>query len=105
VSRFLWFPFCWQQREGGGCRFWEWEEGYEQYLVDQKLVPPDYQPVFESTKLPQQVPVVENKLNYGERSQDEQVEQLRKIVKLLKCVLLVCVLVLVCNLAAIVRSE
>jgi hypothetical protein len=50
------------------------EEGYEQYLVDKKLVPLDYQPVFESTKLPQQVPVVENKLNYGETSHDEQVK-------------------------------
>jgi hypothetical protein len=57
--------------------------------LTKKLVPPDYQPVFESTKLPQQVPVVENKLNYGETSHDEQVKQLREIVKLLKCVLLV----------------
>jgi hypothetical protein len=74
VSRFLWFPFYWPQREGDGCPFWESEEGYEQYLVDKKLVPLDYQPVFESTKLPQQVPVVENKLNYGETSHDEQVK-------------------------------
>jgi hypothetical protein len=73
--------------------------------LTKKLVPPDYQPVFESTKLPQQVPIVENKLNYGETSHDEQVKQLREIVKLLKCVLLVCILVLVCNLAAIVRTE
>jgi hypothetical protein len=65
----------------------------EQYLVDNKLVPPDYQPVFESTKLLQQVPIVEDKMNYGESSQEEQVKQLREIVMLLKYLLLVCGLV------------
>ena len=94
----------WRQREGSGCPFWEWEEGYEQYLVDQKLVPPDYQPVFESTKLTQQVPIIENKLNYGESNQEEQVKQLREIVMLLKCLLLVCRLVLVSFVYAIVKS-
>jgi hypothetical protein len=96
--------FIWQQREGAGCPFWEWEKGYEQYLVDNKLVPPDYQPVFKSTKLPQEVPIVENKPNCGESSQEEQVKQLREIVMLLKCLLLVCGLVLVSIVYAIVKS-
>jgi len=73
-------------------------------LVDNKLVPSDYQPIFESTKLPQQVSIVENKLNYGESSEKEQVKQLREIVMLLKCLFLVCGLVLVSNLYAIVKS-
>jgi hypothetical protein len=59
-------------------------------------VPPDYQPIFESTKLPQEVPIVENKPNCGESSQEEQVKQLREIAMLLKCLLLVCGLVLAC---------
>ncbi|KAG2611539.1 hypothetical protein PVAP13_4KG106500 [Panicum virgatum] len=54
-----------------GYPFWEWEEGYEQYLVDSKLVPPDYQLVFESTKMPRQVPIVENKPNCGESSHEQ----------------------------------
>ena len=91
----------WRQREGAGCPFWEWEEGYEQYLVDQKLVPPDYQPVFESTKLR---PIVEDKPNSGESNYDEQVKQLREIAMLLKYLILICGLVLVSNLYAIVRS-
>ena len=73
-------------------------------MVDNKLVPSDYQPIFESTKLPQQVSIVENKLNCGESSQEEQVKQLREIVMLLKCLILVCGLVLVSNLYAIVKS-
>ena len=39
--------------DGGGCDFWKWEEDYEQWLVDNKHVPPSYQPVFQSTKMPQ----------------------------------------------------
>ena len=71
-------------------------------MVDNKLVPPDYQPVFESTKL-LQVSIVENKLNYGESSEKEQVKQLREIVMLLKCLLLVCGLVLVSNFMQLSR--
>ena len=73
-------------------------------MVDNKLVPLDCQPVFESTKLTQQVPIIENKLNYGESNQEEQVKQLREIVMLLKCLLLVCRLVLVSFVYAIVKS-
>ncbi|KAG0542353.1 hypothetical protein BDA96_02G096200 [Sorghum bicolor] len=91
-------------RDGGGCQFWEWEEGYEQYLVDNKLVPPDYQPVFESTKLPQQVSIIDNKPNRGESRQKEQVKLLREIVLLLKCLLLICGLVLVSIMYAIIKS-
>jgi hypothetical protein len=105
MCRFDLFPFHWRQRDGkSGCQFWEWEERYEQYLVNNKMVPSDYQPVFESTKLPWLVPIAENKPTCGETSHDEQVKQLREIVKLLKCLLLVCVLVFVSNLAAIVRT-
>jgi len=39
--------------DGGGCDFWKWQEDYEQWLVDNKHVPPSYQPVFHSTKMPQ----------------------------------------------------
>ena len=39
--------------DGGGCDFWKWEEDYEQWLVDNKHVPPSYQPIFQSTKMPQ----------------------------------------------------
>jgi hypothetical protein len=73
-------------------------------LVDNKLVPLDYQPVFESTKLPQQVPIVENKVNLGESRQKEQVKLLGEIVLLLKCLLLVCGLVLVSIMYAIAKS-
>lgn len=73
-------------------------------MLDNKLVPLDYQPVFESTKLPQQVPIVENKPNRGELRQKEQVKLLREIVLLLKCLLLVCGLVLVSIMYAIVKS-
>ena len=73
-------------------------------MVDNKLVPSDYQSVFESTKLPQQVLIVENKANCGESSQEEQLKQLREIVMMLKCLFLVCGLVLVSNLYAIVKS-
>ncbi|KQJ92686.1 hypothetical protein BRADI_4g45247v3 [Brachypodium distachyon] len=79
-------------RDGGGCPFWEWEEGYEQYLVDEKLVPLDYQPVLESTKLR---PIVLDKTNFKE---------LREIAMLLKYLILVCGLVLASNVYAIVRS-
>ena len=73
-------------------------------MVDNKLVPLDYQSVFESTKLPQQVLIVKNKVNCGESSQEEQLKQLREIVMLLKYLILVCGLVLVSNLYAIVKS-
>lgn len=73
-------------------------------MLDNKLVPLDYQPVFESTKLPQQVPIVENKPNRGELRQKEQVKLLREIVLLLKYLLLVCGLVLVSIMYAIVKS-
>ena len=73
-------------------------------MVDNKLVPSDYQSVFESTKLPQQVLIVENKANCGESSQEEQLKQLREIVMMLKCLFLVCGLVLVSNLYANVKS-
>ena len=73
-------------------------------MVDSKLVPPDYQPVFESTKTLRQVPVVENKLNCGESGQEQQLKQLRVIVMLLKCLIVVCGLLLVSSLYAIVRS-
>jgi hypothetical protein len=71
-------------------------------LIDRNLVPPDYQPVFESTKL---LPIVEKKPYCGESSHGEQVKQLREIVVLLKCLIVVCGLVLVSNLYAIARSE
>jgi hypothetical protein len=98
--------FClfWRQRDGGGCPFWEWEEGYEQYLLDNKLVPLDYQPVFESTKLSQQVPIIENKPNRGELRQKEQVKLLSEIVLLLKRVLLVCGLALCMQLSRVAES-
>ena len=67
-------------------------------------MPSDYQSVFESTKLPQQVLIVENKANCGESSQEEQLKHLRVIVMLLKCLILVCGLVLVSNLYAIIES-
>ena len=70
-------------------------------MIDNKLVSPDYQPVFESTKLR---PIVEDKPNSGESNYDEQVKQLREIAMLLKYLILVCGLVLVSNLYAIVRS-
>ena len=73
-------------------------------MVDSKLVPPDYQPVFESTKMLRQVPVVENKLNCGESGQEQQLKQLRVIVMLLKCLIVVCGLLLVSSLYANVRS-
>ena len=45
-----------------------------------------------------------NKLNCGETSQEEQLKQLKEIVVLLKCLILVCGLVLLSNLYATIRS-
>jgi hypothetical protein len=82
--------------DGGGCDFWKWEEEYEQWLVDNKHVPPSYQPVFQSTKMPQP------------DRRPEQFKDLtivaREIVVLLKCLLFVCVLIASINLYGIVKS-
>ena len=84
--------------DGGGCDFWKWQEDYEQWLVDNKHVPPFYQPVFQSTKMPQP----------EDGGQLEQLKYLtgiaREIVFLLKCLILVCALVLVINVYGIVKS-
>ncbi|KAJ1283284.1 hypothetical protein BS78_03G116700, partial [Paspalum vaginatum] len=34
------------ERDGSGCDFWYWEYDYEQYLIDNGLVPPNYKRVF-----------------------------------------------------------
>ena len=89
--------------DGGGCNFWKWEEDYEQWLVDNKHVPPSYQPVFQSTKMPQL-----EEHTKGDGGQLEQFKYLtgiaREIVFLLKCLILVCALLLVTNLYGIVKS-
>ena len=94
----------WPQREGAGCQFWEWEEGYEQYLVDQKMVPQDYEPIFESTIIPHRIPIVGPKAKSEESMNEEQLKLLRKIEMLLQCLFVICVLVLVSHLYAIVKS-
>ena len=39
-------PCNYLHRDGDGCSFWYGEEDYEKYLIDNKLVPPSYVPVF-----------------------------------------------------------
>ncbi|KAJ1267315.1 hypothetical protein BS78_07G046500 [Paspalum vaginatum] len=43
------------ERDGSGCDFWYWEDDYEQYLIDNGPVPPNYKRVFsqlEKLKIP-----------------------------------------------------
>ena len=58
--------------DGGGCDFWKWQEDYEQWLVDNKHVPPSYQPVFHSTKMPQ--------LEEHTKGDGGQLEQLKYLI-------------------------
>ncbi|KAJ1255502.1 hypothetical protein BS78_K202600 [Paspalum vaginatum] len=39
------FAIC-RQRDGSGCEFWHWEDEYEQYLIDNELVPLNYKRLF-----------------------------------------------------------
>ena len=89
--------------DGGGCDFWKWEVGYEQWLVDNKHVPPSYQPVFQSSKMPQ--PEEQSKGDGGQPEQFKDLTEIaREIVFLLKCLILVCALLPVTNLYGIVKS-
>ena len=62
--------------DGGGCDFWKWQEDYEQWLVDNKHVPPSYQPVFQSAMMLQ--PEERSK---GDGRQPEQFKDLIGIAK------------------------
>ena len=65
--------------------------GYEQYLVDRKMVPLDYEPVFKSTIIPHQIPIVGPKAKSEESMNEEQLKLLRKIEMLLQCLFVICV--------------
>ena len=59
-------------------------------MVDQKMVSLDYEPVFESTIIPHQIPIVGPKAKSEESMNEEQIKLLRKIKMLLQCLFVMC---------------
>ncbi|KAJ1269769.1 hypothetical protein BS78_06G002400 [Paspalum vaginatum] len=77
------------KQDGSGCDFWYWEEEYEDFLIDNCLVPSNYQRVFnKNMKMQSGCPVV-----YAQHGEDNVegahnmnlvIQLLREVVVLLK---------------------